>query len=521
MLTNTAWHIILMFWLCCSFSIYTIWPIFYPYYASYVRGLNENVTMKFIYSMVLFQYLGYSTASFYTNLMLYYLGLRKAVLVVGVLGMSVSLAATFFSDPVVLIAVFYFVGVIQQSISILTILFFIERHKRVAAAFYSKSLAGQLVGAFIWTEVLSYMLNPQDTRMGGEGGLGYYDKRAVASLEQFLKLQAVAAILVALFVYYHLPESRLYRGVLLRRKSMEREDDTYKSFQQTLHSSITYFSLQDPKANEILSKLAQNNEGDISEHGDSEELYKSFLFQNLDASSYFNDETSACTELQEYTRGVKIEVIETIQVSCDKKPSTLAKDVFTIKFVLLFATSVVRNSETAFMIDNIKVQGSFLPLGDKSLDQAFALSVLLALLLKGHFYKIWEAFGIIDCYCIVIISNLTFAYLSLDLINRLPSVFYLAIIYMRAVAAFNIFINSMTLYTTYKQTKAMRLSQTFELHRITAILLAIGVNFVFVDDEGLESAYTFYLLASSIGLCVLILCLRAIISRERIRKMFY
>ena len=525
MLTNTAWHIILLFWLCCSFSLYTLWPIFYPYYASYARALNSAITMKFIFSLVLVQYIGYSTAFFYTNLMLYYFGLRKSVLIIGLTGLALSLSLTSFGSAAVIVIVFYFVGVIQQAISIITILFFVERHKRVAVAYYSKSLAGQLIGAFIWNEILSYIVNPGNQNLHrveeSRGDIGYYDFECAKRIEQFLSFQAGAVIFICMFVYYHLPESKLYRGVWLKRKTGKKDEDDYKSFQATLHSSLNYFNLQDAKANEILSKFARKQRSDISEEDDSEDLYKSFLYQNLDASSYFNDDNSTCTELQEYTRGVKIEVIETIPVYNDRKPYFPFKDIFSRKFMLLFLTSIVRNSQTGFTIDSLKIHGNFLALSDKSLNHLFSVSVILALILKGLFYKIWDKFGVIDCYCIVIVSNLTFAFLSIDLLNRLPFLFYPSILYMRTLNAFNIFINSMTLYTTYKQSKAIQLSQIFELHKVIAVIGSIAVNYLLVDWEGYKDAYTAYLLVASVGLIVLILVLRAIISRDRLRRMFY
>ena len=481
--------------------------------------------MKFMFSLVLMQYIGYSTASFYTNLMLYYVGLRKSVLLIGVMGITVCMVLINFGDEIILIVAFYFVGVVHQAISILTILFFIEKHKRVAAVYYSKSLAGQLIGAFIWNEILTWMVNPDNVSLNNAAisgdGIGFYDINCVKNVEQFLNYQASVIAIVAVFVYYHLPESKLYAGILLKRTSFRREDDSYKSFQATLQNTTMYFNIKDAKGNEILSKFARKEPVEVSDEDDSGELYRSFLYQNLDESLYFNEENSICTELHEYTRGIKIEVIETMPAYSDRKPYLPFKDIFTKKFILLFLTSIIRNSQSSFMIDSLKVHGNFLSLNDNSLNHLFSIAVLLALVLKGIFFRIWDKFGVTDCYCFIIVSNIIFAFLSINLLDQLPSLFYPTIIYSRTINAFNVFSNSMTLYTTYKQSKAIQLSQVFELHRVIAIMISIGVNYTLVDNSGYEQAYTFYLLLASAGLIVLILVLRSIISRDRLRRMFY
>lgn len=64
-----------------------IWPIIYPYYASYIHSVNSTITMNIVFSGLLFYYLGNILGSYINPLIIRVIGFKNNLFLAALLNL--------------------------------------------------------------------------------------------------------------------------------------------------------------------------------------------------------------------------------------------------------------------------------------------------------------------------------------------------------------------------------------------------------------------------------------------------
>ena len=528
-MSDTNKFILLFFILNLNCVTFSIWAMFYPYYASYVKPAIPSMTMKEMFAYTIFQYFGYTIGSSFMNLTLFLFGYKSSLMIIGVLNFLHCALGVIYVNKFTVILSVGFTGLIRQCISVLTILFFTERHREKAALYYSKPLGGTALGSFIWAIVLNYMVNPNNEDLSvliEENGQvnKYYSYDVASNVYQFYMVHGLIALGTFVVVYFYIPQSEKFTGKLFEVLSIIKSrngsiNQSYQSFKSMYNESM---ASGDKNLNGVMMPVGNSRFCNESVNSSKKSFKSENSMKTQRGSKNLNENLIQNIELPEKpitedrpAGNIDNETGEEI-IALEAEDNSIKGEVLSLHFWVIFVISIIRNSETAFMVDNYKLQGMEIVRNDKLLNQAYALSGIAQLFVRSYAGTIWEKLGFLDSYTVAIMGSFFLDFLYLTFIDKLPTLFLLTTIFARCLYGFNNIMNYLTLYTIYPAEKALRLSIVYDFHFFISIVLTIFFNSYFVDNMNFKPVYGTYLALDIIALVLLFLFIRPWIGGGRI-----
>lgn len=521
-------YMLLFFILNVNCVTFSIWAMFYPYYATYVKAVIPSMTMKEMFAYTIFQYFGYTIGSSFMNITLFLFGYKGSLILIGVLNFLHCAWAVMYINKFMLIFTVALTGMIRQCISVLTILFFTERIKEGAALYYSKPLGGTALGSFIWALVLNYMVNPNNEELSvihiEDGETTKYYTLAVANnVYQFYMVHGLIALGIFIVVSFYIPQSEKFTGKLFEMVSIIKTGNgsivhSYQSFKSMLNESI----MSGGKTNQVVMMPVGNSrvytgrfsmsKKNISHISSKSEDDSNTLRESLIKGVELKDNKSANNKSNEDNL---MEIDDELD-ALEEQENSIKGELLNLQFWIIFIISIIRNSETAFMVDNYKLQGINIVGNDMLLNQAYAVSGIAALFVRSYAGAIWDKLGFLDCYTLAIMGSFFLDFLYLTFIDKLPTLFLITTVLARCLYGFNNIMNYLTLYTLYPAPKALKLSIVYDFHFFISIIVTIFFNSYLVENMNFKPVYGCYLILDIVALVLLFLFIRPWISGSRI-----
>lgn len=491
--------------------------------------------MKDMFAYSIFPYFGYSIGSSIMNCVLFVLGFKYSLYATGFLIFLHCWAGVEFMNSFNIMLMIGMSGVIRQMISILTILFFTELTRDEAAKYYPKPLSGTSLGSFIWAYILSYMINPHNEDLKWkvkERGVtnSYYDWTVAQNVYSFYILHGIIGFFTFVAIGYITPEPEQYKNRFREVWHYLRNDS--KSLRKSYHSFMSQMSESLNRSNSHVNAMVgapqvhsfvENKE---KENSEELELRESLVFKDINEPKSIQNFANNNEELETYEIPENKEVTQPKEKADDESDyilqyrdsnveKSVREELLSLTFWVIFFVSIMRNSQNAFIVDNFKIQGMGILNNDNLVNQAYAISGLLALIARSFTGELWEKYGLLDCYTIAMMSSFFLDFVYLMFIEKMPNFFLFTIVFARCVMNFNNIMNYLTLYTVYSSNMALKLAVVYDLHYFVAIIVTIGCNYLLVDGLNFKPAYGFYLAFDIICLILLFTIVRPAMLKPR------
>ena len=512
MIQKERWYMTLFFILNTCSITFCLWPIFYPYYASYLKHFDSSYNMKQLFSYFLYCYLGVTLSSSFMNFSIYLLGYKKS-LYLNAIFLWLHCYFTVATTNIIIVSICVIVhGMLLQNTAILTILFFTEWYPEQASIYYSPSLSGIMVGSFIWTMIISHMINPDNEDLTWEvqehyGISNYYSWEIAQRVPLAYYTHGTVVMLISIIVSFMIPESDKYKGLIHNwlngvNDPVETIESEYISFKKDFSESVNSSILHTTSLNLSLQS-----------HGTKNRVKNSIMQQeNLLTNNQKHSEEIELTLIENNDQPISISGIN--ETESKIRQYNILNDIFSKEFVLIFMISIIRNSQNAFLIDNFKIYGMKIVKSDHLLNQAYGISALFALFFRGAAGIICEKYGIVNSYKAALVTAVIIDLLYVTIIESYPSLFLVSVIIGRSLYNINCMINYLTLYTIYPTEKALKLSMIFDLAYFIAIIVMILSNEYLVKGLEFKKTYYFYLILDSFGLLLTIFLLPKILNKS-------
>ena len=436
-------------------NICNLWGPTFPYIASYANHYNESVTMNYLFGCMLFLFLGNSLANFILPSCYELLGLRYSFLFGSVL--YLLNCVMFCSVPNRLFIGLNCVlgGITYQFIVMTTNLFFFEKYPDQAKTLVGIALSGTMIGNFIWSPLLSYIVNPGNEptsviKTSGDRYEEYFDIRISERVVSYLVLNGVFAVGLTIVGWWWLEDPDRYYGTLVSRiKGTYDEND----------DSVSYMSRKD------------------IERSLNSSLYQSYSKQNRLNTSR-DDTTELLTDLERSTTQVKNLESDSLQ--------TYQQELKSPKFWYIYAICFFRMTALAYYIDNFKVIGLYMVHDDALINNTWGMAAISGFIANFSAAYIWKKFDMINSYYLLL-------GLSLILLTTFQGfgdnrVYFVCFgLLLRYDININRIFNYYSVFEIYSADIAVQISKWFETVNTVGFVVVILLNDVFVsgDDFGL------------------------------------
>ena len=477
---------IIMFITISPQSNYQIWGILMPYYFSYLKHFNPEITFNQIFASSCFFYLGILFCSWCYPSMVSVLGLNNLTRLSGTLYAVNAVAMnTFSSFEMVCVSI----GVIGFCIKIMFVnnmLYFTCKYKENATKLIGIANFGYIALSFIWSYLYFYFINPGNETMTEIAYNGTTEERyfkwEIAQRFQFtLNLHGLSCFIISMICSFLITDP-----------------EKYKSNIDKLWAWITN---KDRKAWESIWKERTSIDVSFSNKSNSKVGFDSFNKSHNDSNN--SDkliELLANTE----TKIVDKDAIDEIVQQELRKP----------KFWILLLVSILKLILVYYMIDMNKILGLIILKDDKLITQAFnVISISLGIFYSFIIFTL-DRIGFMNGYIIssviVILTEIYFMFFT----KEFPLLFVVFLFFSIFNLAFIEQINNLILIHFYSPEVTLQLQKIFDFNLFIANVIVVLCNTFLFKQNDLFPIFSCYLIFDVIGLILTVVYLRPTKKRD-------
>ena len=412
--------------------------------------------MQFLFMSALYTSIGIPLANTFLPFLFRVIGIR-ATLLLGSLIFFFNCATYVLSMSLFWLSFSAFIcGISYQFIKLSTNIFFFDKYPANAQYFVGISIAGNMVGCFLMTFLMSKVINPNNVEMADyvnkEGNTVLLFPLEIAErVKTHLFLEGLFCIVITILCVFFIKPSDKYKGSVF----------------------VWLFNRDSEDIVVIDSKGIEN---------DKEMLNSSILSQYS-----LNKE--------------KEEDLEEELVDKEKVPEIKEKksELKTKKFWYNYVVSILRFSVLAYYLDNFKVIGLV-----KIHDDVFINKIWAAALASGVFGNliapvIWRYFGFINTYMVSNSSKLLFI-LILLFFGGNKYVYGLFGMFTRSSISADMVYSYFSLFELYDNDTVLKLAGVYDTHMTTAFLLAIIMNYTLVWNNNYDYIACVYAVLSGLAM---------------------
>ena len=475
-------ELILIFLINATNNICNLWGPTFPYIASYANHHNAAVTMNYLFGCMLFLFLGNSLGNFILPTCYELFGLRYSFLLGAVIYFLNCM--WFCSIPTRLFIGLNSIvgGITYQFIVMTTNLFFFEKYPQKAKTFVAISMSGTMVGNFIWSPLLSYIVNPTNEptsviKQSGDDYEEYFDISIAQKINLYLLLNGLFALVVTFIAWLWLEDPERYYGKLISSlKGVNSEND----------DSISHMSRKD------------------IEKSFTDSLYNSYTRKSRVTVNQ-EDSLKLLSDLDNNTVQTK-SFHENLEDKC-------RKELKSPKFFYIYAICFFRMTALSYYIDNFKVIGLYKVKDDNLINKTWGIAAMAGFLANFSSSFIWQKFEMINSYYLLLT-------LSLVLLTTFQAfgdnrVYFVCFgLLLRYNININRVFNYYTVFEIYNPEVAVQISKWFETVNTFGFVVVILLNDLLVAGKNFGTITWVYISSLLIGI-VLVKGLSIYMEREK------
>lgn len=465
---KTRKELVLIFLINATNNIGNLWGPTFPYIASYANHYNESVTMNYLFGCMLFLFLGSSLANFLLPTFYELFGLRYSFLIGAILYLLNCLWFCSIPNRLFIGLQSILGGITYQFIVMTTNLFFFEKYPEQAKTLVAISVSGTMVGNFIWSPLLSYIVNPNNApptvvRQSGDNFDNYFDIAIAEKVIVYLSLNGVFALVLTIIAWFWLEDPDQYMGTVIRKlKGIEDND------------------------NDSTIRLSRK---------DIERSLNNSVYHSYSKQRRLNTSRDDTLELvSELDRNVSIQ-----RAPDDEPEDSYKEELHSAKFWYIYAICFFRMTALAYYIDNFKVIGLYMVRDDELINNTWGMAAISGFVANFSASYIWRKFDMIYSYYLLfglsLLLLVTFQFFG-D--NRFYFVFFGLL--LRYDININRIFNYYSLFEIYRANVAMQLSKWFETVNTFGFVIVILLNDLLVSGGNFVLITWVYIGSFMIGL---------------------
>ena len=474
-----------------GFSIITIgfnvWPVFMPYYFSYLKHFNPYITIEQVFATTFFLYLGMNFISIIMPVMLFLFGIRGTMIAGGVIILLNSISIYYFTGWFFICLNILVFGGMYRYTTLLCIIYFSEHFPSQASKYYGIALSGFLVGSILSNNLCSYIINPGNVSMDKVSNINgftevYFDFSIASNLVGFLRLAGLAGFIVSVVCSFLIEDPEKYQGELrnllgLGDDNKKSVNDSIRNFKNNLDETFSeaFRQNEDNSINKSLSLSMKSNilsSTNIKKRKNTHDLEEEMVDENTSQMNYETEDPE-----QAYNRHKK-----------------------SLFFWVIFYIAIVRNAQPSFLLENYKVQAYCVHNDDIFFTRIFSISALFGAMGSIFASHIWKGFGMVKTYYFALIVNMIADILLMTVAPNSIFIFTIVTFMCRTYGTYNTQFNNISMFSIYDSAVALKLSKIFDLNFFLGIFIGVILNFWLVFGCSYKLIYFIFFCLEGVGL---------------------
>ena len=418
----------------------SLWPILYPYIASYIKHYNPSITMKNVFATTIGIFIGRIIGGFFLPNLYFFFGIRGTMQIGGLLLFInyilyfelTSLTGLFFNN--------LFAGVNYQ-ISFLSVTFFLSEKYTNGLLYVNYVYIGSSLGIIFWGIVSIYIINP---RNGGmileikENGIieNYFPFEMIHNFKFFMIVIACFSLLFVLPTFFLEDPENIYPNFFSYFKALFARD---KKKLNLLNQSF-----QDVSFNTIRSFEKKKKPSFIKIIDEEEEIF-----------------------LQKY---------ELTFEEADKKSKKIIFNPLFILFVFLMA---IRFSPVIYMVDNYKIIAYKVLKNDNMISLALSTSCFMSIFGQIMVGFLWRKLDFyksqLFLYFIIFANLFVFVFFA----EGNVFVMFWILSFDRIIVRISYGFAALSKFGLFHPKIAVGITKAFDCYNIFSLFIIIGLNYYF------------------------------------------
>lgn len=469
---------------------FNVWPVFIPYYYSYLKNFNPYITVEQVFGTTFFLYLGMNAISAVMPIMLYLFGMRGTIVACGVITFLNCFCLHYFTSWFFICLNVLIFGGLYRYTTLVSIIYFSETYPQKASHYYGLALSGFLVGSLLSNNLCCTMINPNNQPMSQTTDINgyteqYFEFEIASRVVSYLNFYGVFSLLMCIMCSFLVSdldkypgEWRIFLGWVFGedhdiRKSIDR-------FKNNLDETFTH-SFRQSEANPITKSLSYSMKSNA---------FAVTIIKKLENAQ--ENEEDAIEQM--LTANQSPEEIAEIEYQRQKKSITF--------WVLLFI-GIARNAQPCFLLENFKVQAFCVINDDMFLTRTFSLTAFTGVIGNISASYIWDAIGMVNANYLAICINLVIDILLMTVAPHSPVIFMSIIFFARAYSSYDVQVNNMTMFSMFDSMVALKLSKIFDFNFFFAICIAVVFNFYLVYGCSYKMVYFCFFILEVVALLLI------------------
>ena len=213
--------------------IYMPFPVMLPYLYSYVKHIDESVSLSWAYSVMVCIYIGSIIGNLIIPKFFLIFGIKKTFIIGGFIYFLDCIFFTIFAGRYSLL-IFGLIGGISLNFKTLPTNFYLTNKYENGVEYLPYSYIGQSIGVVVWSIVIAFIVNPLNKNMDAVSYFNgykeeYFDKEVSSHITPFLLINGSSGFIIIgiLAMFLNVPEY-LNGNFSLWWKSMMNNDEEAK-----------------------------------------------------------------------------------------------------------------------------------------------------------------------------------------------------------------------------------------------------------------------------------------------------
>lgn len=465
------------FFVTFSVANLNIWGVYLPYYHSYAKHFNPDLTVNDVFACAICLYLGIMICSWTFPTLLAILGLKKTLLLGGLIYSLNTIAMhTFTSFPMIIINV-TLIGFCYRYVTTINVLYFTEKYPEKASRYYGIANTGMIVTGLFWANFYTYYVNPEnqvptELYVNGDYHEYYFSYDIAVRFKGVFNIHAITNFLLVVVISFLFEEPEKYKGNFIE--------------------FMAWFRGQDNKLGES-----------IRETDMSISLSQSMNVINTYKDSNLNISMDSMASYSAYSEILMAGDDKEVEDGADSLGERVSREFRSPKLWLLLYASIFRMSLCCYFIDSTKLFGLILIGDDKLVTQVYSLSSFVAMAGSALTAFIVERFSLSNAYLGILAVSVFLDFCGMFVIKEYPYLFLLVIPTVRTMFNINMQLSNITLYSEYSSDVALQLNKIFDSHVLIANVLLVFLNSTFYIPGYFFTVFLVYIIFDGL----LLLCL--------------
>ena len=454
-------------------------PVMLPYLYSYVKHIDESISLSWAYSVMVCVYTGSILGNIILPKFFLIFGIKKTFIIGGFIYFLDCIFFTLFAGKYTLL-IFGMVGGICLNFKTIPTNFYLTNKYENGVEYLAYSYVGQSIGVIIWSIVIAVMVNPLNKNMDSVSYYNgykeqYYDKDVSSKITPFLLINAISGLLIITLMssFLNVPE-HLSGNFSIWWKSLGNDEKAKK---------------------ELAKKLEELNQTTNIEHCE--------LSQNMSLNKEYNKAISIMSNNSELKDSKNENLIEGQEKPIDME-TEIKKELYSFKFIMFIIIIFIKNSSSSLLMNNFKIFASSIIKNDGLASLIFSISTLADIIGRFAVSFCWKKFGFYNTHVYNFLWNIFFNILFIFSGYHTKLTFIIVAGFQSLSWAFGYLLGHTTMFGLFKPRKAVGLSKVFDVYYILQSIYGIVMTYFFVGRDKYQECFLVFLVFEILFCCIFV-----------------